>query len=84
MRDVLVEVGWRFTANSFDSALTRIRKRRSVNGLSAYGAGKPSQSAHLENALSGDTTPPRSHSRDTSFSDALVASKGLVSRRRWK
>jgi hypothetical protein len=28
VRDLLVEVGWRFTPDSFDSALSRVRRRR--------------------------------------------------------
>lgn len=27
-RDIFIEIGWEFTSNSFDSALSRVRKRR--------------------------------------------------------
>ncbi|QUN27219.1 hypothetical protein KB879_24510 [Cupriavidus sp. KK10] len=84
VRDVLVEAGWRFTPDSFDSALTRVRKRRSANGSRASGGGKPGPSANVENAVLPDTAAPRSHSGDGAFSDAFVGQEGLVSRRRWK
>lgn len=36
--EILTDVGWRFTTDSFDSALTRVRKRRVNAGMGVSGA----------------------------------------------
>ena len=78
VRDVLVEAGYRFTANSFDSALKQVRKRRSTQGAAASGGGKPGWSAYVENAMSGDTAARGNQSGGGSFSDAFEAREGLA------
>lgn len=84
VREVLVEAGWRFTPDSFDSALTRVRKRRSANGSRASGCGKLGPSANAESAMSGDTVARGNQTRGGAFSAAFEAREGLVSGRRWK
>lgn len=84
VRKFLLGAGWHFTPHSFDSALTRVRTRRSANGLVASRTGKPAPSAYAENAMSGDTTARGNKAGDASFSDSFMGREGSLSQRRWK
>lgn len=84
MREVLVEAGWSFTPDSFDSALTRVRKRRAANGSGASGGDKLGPSANAESTRPGDTAARGNQPEGGPFSDAFLAREGLASGRRWK
>lgn len=84
VREVLMEAGWRFTPDSFDSALTRVRKRRAANGSGASGGDKLGPSANAESTRPADTVAQGNQSGGGSFSDAYWAREGLASGRRWK
>ncbi|CAN7504629.1 hypothetical protein LJR296_003349 [Cupriavidus necator] len=77
VRNVLLDAGWHFTSDSFDSALTRVRTRRSADGSRASRAG-------TESALSGDSPARGNHEAHTPFSDIFVGQDHSLSRRRWK
>ncbi|SCV02139.1 hypothetical protein CNECB9_930014 [Cupriavidus necator] len=84
VRDLLVEAGWRFTPDSFDSALTRVRKRRSAIGSRISGGGKLGPSLNAESAMSGDTSARGNQPVDASFSDTFVEREGSLPWSRWK
>ena len=58
--EILAEVGWHFTADSFDSALRRVRKRRSDAGTCVSDAGKQANAAagRLAEVGLSSTEPP--------------------------
>ncbi len=73
--DILTEVGWRFTTDSFDSALTRVRKRRQGGGTSATGVVRE---RNAEAGLPANVNSPSAQqpSQSDQVSPAAEASSG--------
>lgn len=95
VREWLIAAGWRFTPDSFDSALGRIRKRRSVAGRS--GESRPPGTRDTQASTPGndvkaatstptsvDEMPPIGESKWPSFAEVFVERQNSVAGRRWK
>ncbi len=77
VREILTEVGWRFTPDSFDSALSRLRKRRS-NRASEQGATDETNSRAVTDASAAKGGEPRPSA------DGFLKRTGPGSGRKWK
>ncbi|WP_186016335.1 hypothetical protein [Burkholderia gladioli] len=95
VREWLITAGWRFTPDSFDSALGRIRKRRSVAGHSGESrppgtrdtqASTPGNDvkAATSTPTSADEVPPIGGSKWPSFAEVFAERQNFVAGRRWK
>ncbi|MFV8603970.1 hypothetical protein ACNRDG_06575 [Ralstonia pseudosolanacearum] len=96
--EILTEVGWRFTTDSFDSALTRVRKRRlnACTGVSAAPtAAVVNQSAAVSllstaSTQSDEASPAADASSDAEekpepgFTDVFFAQRRPDGGPRWK
>ena len=95
VREWLIAAGWRFTPDSFDSALGRIRKRQ----LSASGLGKqltgrlrdaqattPAHDVEVPMSTPSDVseTAPSGESKPPTFADVFADRRDFTAGRRWK
>ncbi|MGR8018614.1 hypothetical protein [Burkholderia cenocepacia] len=77
VREILTEAEWRFTPDSFDSALSRLRKRRS-NRVTEQGAADESNlCAATDSSAASDREP-------SPMADSFLARTGPSMGRRWK
>lgn len=77
VREILIEAGWQFTPDSFDSALSRLRKRRSNRVSEQDAADESNLCAATDSSATSDREP-------SPMADSFLARTGPGMGRRWK
>lgn len=74
--EILTGAGWHFTADSFDSALMRVRKRRLDTGMASSAIAQRSPDAAPDQSVDGEPSPTPQPAQSEQVSPAAEARNG--------